>query len=502
MTHDGPARVTLCTEFDRGPIEPRLFGSFVEHMGRCVYEGIYQPDHPTAGEHGFRHDVEELISALGVRLVRYPGGNFVSGYRWEDGVGPRSERPSTFELAWRSIESNQVGTDEFLGWAERNQLEPMMAVNLGTRGAEAAAALVEYCNTATPTRYSDWRRRNGRSDPYDVRLWCLGNEMDGEWQLGHVDAKAYARRALAAGHAMKQVDPSIELVVSGSSNREMASYGSWDQTVLDTTWDIADQLSIHAYYDGRQPEPDFLGSGYAMGRYLDEVIALADGVAARHRSDKRIKVAFDEWNVWSSRPTETTTRDEVRARPAIAEDRYQSLDAVVLGDLLVSLINHSDRIGVACLSLLVNVSAPIVTRPDGSVFRQTTFHPMAATARLARGRSLQTRIDGPTVTSRRYGDLPGLGCAATTDGSATSVFLVNRTTSALPVEIKIIDRPDTAVGSAMTLVADHIVLEPSTPETGGPQLLSGVEARDGVVHGRLPPRSWSVISLSNEKEDQ
>lgn len=499
MPANRPARVTLCTEFDRGTIDPRLFGSFVEHMGRCVYEGIYQPEHQRADEFGFRRDVQDLITELGISMVRYPGGNFVSGYRWEDGVGPRRQRPTRLDLAWRSIEPNEVGTDEFLQWAERNGLAPMMTVNLGTRGIEPAAALVEYCNGTAPTRYSDWRRQNGRAEAYRVPLWCLGNEMDGDWQLGHVNAGQYASLAAAAGHAMKRVDPSIELVACGSSNREMSSFGSWDQTVLEHTWDVADYLSIHGYYDGRQPASDFLASGYAMGRYIDDVIAIADGVAARLRSDKRMKIAFDEWNVWSSHPTEPMERDEIQARPAIGEDRYQSLDAVVLGDLLVSLINHADRVRVACLSLLVNVSAPIVTRPDGSVIRQTTFHPMARTARMAHGRSLLTEVEGPVMASPRYGDIPGLGAAATIDGPELSILLVNRTDAALPLEIRVLDRPGMAVASSVTVIGDGGRIEPGAPETSGPCRLPDLVVADGVFIGQLPPRSWSAVGLSDRE---
>ena len=231
--------------FAVGEVDERVFGSFVEHMGRCVYGGIYEPGHPTAGEDGFRGDVLELVRELGVTIVRYPGGNFVSGYDWEDGIGPRDSRPRRLDLAWRSIETNQVGTDDFLAWTRQAGVEPMLATNMGTRGVDAARRLVEYCNAPAGTEWAD--RRPG--DPYGVRVWCIGNEMDGPWQIGHKDAVAYGTLANEAGKAMRLVDPSIELVVCGSSNSRMPTFGAWEDTVLDLAWEVADHVSVHTYYD-------------------------------------------------------------------------------------------------------------------------------------------------------------------------------------------------------------------------------------------------------------
>ena len=284
-----PAYVRLDARRDRGALDRRLFGSFVEHMGRCVYTGIYEPDHPTADEHGFRADVEALVRELGVTLVRYPGGNFVSGYRWEDGVGPRERRPRRLDLAWRSIESNEVGTDECLPWAERNGLSPMMAVNLGTRGIQAAADLVEYCNLPGGTHWSDLRRGHGREAPYDVRLWCLGNEMDGPWQVGHTTATEYGRKAAAAGQAMKLVDPTIELVACGSSNHTMPTFGYWESEVLEHAWDVVDHISMHAYYEELDGDRrSFLASGADMDAFIEGVVATVDAVAARTHSRRTV----------------------------------------------------------------------------------------------------------------------------------------------------------------------------------------------------------------------
>jgi alpha-N-arabinofuranosidase len=493
------AEVTLHTAFHRGRIDRRLFGSFVEHMGRCVYSGVYEPGHSTADPWGFRKDTAELVEELGITLLRYPGGNFVSGYDWLDGVGPVAERPRRLDLAWRSIETNEVGPDEFLAWARRMNLEPMMAVNLGTKGVAEAAALVEYCNLEAGTSYADRRRANGTEAPHDIKLWCLGNEMDGDWQIGHKDADDYGKLAAQAGKAMRQVDPSIELVACGSSNREMETFGDWERTVLEHTWDVADYLSMHAYYDGRQGREDFLASGFRMGRFISDVIATADAVGARRRSDKIMKISFDEWNVWSSRPDGPPGAPaDITSEPAISEDPYQALDAVVLGDLLISLLNHCDRVTVACLSLLVNVSAPIMTERGGGVSRQTIFHPMAITARLAQGSSLVPAIACGQVTTPTHGDMPALGVAATHDAGArtVSVFLVNRSEAELPVSVLVSDAPPAAVLSAVTIgsTGAGAAYVPAGADGPAPARLD-CRIVDGVLKATLAPGSWSAVAM-------
>ncbi|HEY5051442.1 MAG TPA: alpha-L-arabinofuranosidase C-terminal domain-containing protein [Acidothermaceae bacterium] len=437
MTNEPAATVTLDSAFVVGAIDRRLFGSFVEHMGRCLYSGIFEPDHASADEWGFRRDVAELIGELGTSLVRYPGGNFVSGYDWRDGIGPVADRPTRLDLAWRSIEPNLVGVDEFLPWARRLGLTPMMAVNLGTAGVADAAALVEYCNVAGGTYWSDARRKNGTVDPYGVGLWCLGNEMDGEWQIGHKNADDYGKLANEAGKAMKLVDPTIELVACGSSNHEMETFGRWESTVLEHTFEVADYISMHAYYQGAADRRDFLASGASMDRFIRDVLATADAVAARKKSRKRINISFDEWNVWSSEPDPVKPERAIQHAPRIAEDTYQPLDAVVVGDLFSTLLNHADRVTVACLSLLVNVSAPIITEPSGFAWRQSTFYPLAVAQRLATGNSLRSVVSAPDHASPRYGDVPALSVAATLDEQQgrLSLFLVNRSATQLSVEV-------------------------------------------------------------------
>ncbi|MGH8947566.1 MAG: GH39 family glycosyl hydrolase, partial [Acidimicrobiia bacterium] len=298
---DGPLQVSMSIDPDAvtAQVNRRVFGSFVEHMGRGVYGGLYEPDHPHADEDGYRSDVLALVRELGVSIVRYPGGNFVSGYRWEDGVGPVGRRPARFDLAWRSIEPNVFGLDEFARWSAKAGTDIMLSVNLATRGPRQAAELVEYANVTGGSRLSDLRRRHGREHPYGVRTWCLGNEMDGPWQIGHKSAEEYGRLALETANAMRAVDPNLELVTCGSSGRSMPGFGSWDETVLEHCYEVVDLISAHAYYDpGASDLPSFIASSAAMDEQIRQVVAISDRVRRRKGVAKQLGISFDEWNVW------------------------------------------------------------------------------------------------------------------------------------------------------------------------------------------------------------
>ena len=423
------ARLVLDAAFAVAPVNRRLFGSFVEHMGRCVYTGIYEPGHPLADEAGLRKDVVSLVSELGVSTVRYPGGNFVSNYRWEDGVGPKEGRPVRTDLAWRSIETNQFGLDEFVDWSRLAGVEPMMSVNLGTRGVAEAVDVLEYCNGAPGTQLADWRVANGHRDPHAIRLWCLGNEMDGPWQIGHKTAEEYGRLAQETGKAMKRLDPTIELVACGSSNSGMPTFGAWESTVLEHCFDEVDYISAHAYYEQRGDDlASYLASAVDMDRFIEAVTATADAVAARRRSRRRLRVSFDEWNVWYQDEFDGENSLELRAAPEIIEDDFSATDAVVVGGLLVSLLKHADRVGVACLAQLVNVIAPIRTRPGGLAWRQSIFHPFAMTAAAAHGTVLQAAIESPSMGTAQFGEIPVLDAVAVADDGdgQVAVFAVNR----------------------------------------------------------------------------
>jgi alpha-L-arabinofuranosidase len=465
-------------------------------MGRCVYTGIFEPSHATADAAGFRGDVRALVGELGVSLARYPGGNFVSGYDWTDGIGPREQRPRRLDLSWRAIETNQVGTDEFLGWAATQDLEPMIAVNLGTAGVREAAALVEYCNIPGGTEWSERRRTHGATEPYGVRLWCLGNEMDGPWQIGHKTAEAYAALASEAAQAMRLVDPGIELVACGSSAHAMPTFGYWESTVLEHAGDQIDYLSMHAYYEEHDGDTDsFLASGADMDSYINGVVATIDAVAARRRTRRRIDIAFDEWNVWyQSRWSGVDNLPLEVAGPRI-EDDYSMLDAVVVGDLLSCLLNHADRVKIACLAQLVNVIAPIRTEPGGPAWKQSTFHVFAAVAAYARGRSMVARVTAPELTTRRYGDVPAVAASATYDPESgeVSVFLTNRGPTSSTVQVC-----HTAFGRWDTVAAEHLAADDAGPRdrTAAAEVrLSplATTTEDGSTSVTLPPRSWTVL---------
>jgi alpha-N-arabinofuranosidase len=494
------AHLTLDPTFVIAQADRRLFGTFVEHMGRSVYTGIYEPGHPTANANGFRGDVLELVRELGPTVVRYPGGNFVSSYRWEDGVGPVEARPRRLDLAWRSLETNEVGLNEFVGWAQWAGLDPILAVNLGTRGIQAAADLVEYCNHPSGTYWSDLRIAHGSGEPHSIRTWCLGNEMDGAWQVGQMTADVYGRLAAEAAKAMRLVDPSIELVACGSSSGDMPTFGAWEATVLDHAYDAVDYLSLHHYceeYDGDLAS--FLGSAVEMDRFIDAVIATCDHIGAKKRSRKRLKLSFDEWNVWYQRAFDPAAVQPWSIGPRLIEDTYSVADAVVVGDLLITLLRHSDRVAIACQAQLVNVIAPIRTEPGGPAWRQTVFHPFARTARLARGTVLRAEPRSPLVPTERLGDVPALNATAVWDEDSGNlvIFAVNRShhdrlTAA--VDLRAFD--DLVMSGAVVLAdsdprATNTQEHPDrvTPKPGD----ADVVGRSVNVH--LPPVSWSAVSL-------
>ena len=495
------ASLTVDPAFRVGEIDRRLFGSFVEHMGRCVYTGIFEPGHPAADDRGFRRDVLALTRELGVTLVRYPGGNFVSGYRWEDGIGPVAERPTRLDLAWRSIEPNTFGLDEFMAWAAEAGVQPMMAVNLGSRGIQEAADLIEYTNHPGGTRLSDLRKANGASEPYGVTLWCLGNELDGPWQVGHKTADEYGRLAAETARAMRMVDPSIELVACGSSNPRMSTFGAWEATVLGHTYELVDYLSLHSYYEERPGDRgSFLAASVGMDRMISEILATADHVGAVKGSAKKMKLSFDEWNVWYEAQWTAGEQPEWEHAPRLIEDEYSVVDAVVVGSLLMTLLNHADRVSIACQAQLANIIAPIRTEPGGPAWRQSIFHPFAATARLAKGSALVVRPVCPTYPTDEHGDVPVLATAASYDdeSGALSLFLVNRsTTEPLLLDADLRSLPGLCVAEHLQLCDDHAEATNTADHPERVQLVTGSGSRlqGGRLQVSLPPLSWSVLHL-------
>ena len=497
------ARISIDRTNVVATINRRIFGSFVEHLGRCVYDGIYEPDHPTANEDGFRLDVVDLVKELGSTTIRYPGGNFVSGYKWEDGVGPRDRRPVRRDLAWHSLESNQVGLEEFGRWCELTGSELMMAVNLGTRGIESALDLLEYANGEAGTALADERVRNGKTEPYDIRMWCLGNEMDGPWQVGHMSSDDYGKIAARTASAMKTADPSLELVVCGSSGSAMPTFGEWERVVLEHSYDSVDYISCHAYYQERKGDLDsYLASSLEMKYFIDTVVATADHVKHKLRSQKTIQLSFDEWNIWylEEHQASEEVNDEWRFAPRQLEDVYSVADAVVLGNLLITLLQNHDRVGSASLAQLVNVIAPIMTEPGGASWRQTTFFPFSVTSRLARGEVLTPRIEVGTYDTAVYGAAPLVDSVVTADAETgtSAVFLVNRSqTESIEVAIDVSGLGASAITEAVTVHdADPYAKNTLADQNRvGLKDLAGAVIADGTLTVTLPPVSWSAIAL-------
>ena len=336
------AKMVLDKEFQISKIDERIYGSFIEHLGRAVYEGIYQPGHPAADADGFRQDVVQLVKELNVPIIRYPGGNFVSNFYWEDSVGPVEERPHRLELAWRSLEKNEIGLNEFSKWAKQVNSQVMMAVNLGTRGISDACNLLEYCNHPSGTKYSDLRIKHGVKDPHNIKVWCLGNEMDGPWQIGHKTMEEYGRLAEETAKAMRLIDPTIELVSCGSSNRDMPTFPDWEAVTLSHTYDYVDYISMHQYYGNRDDDSnDYLAQSDDMDDFIRTIIATCDYIKAKKRSKKTMNLSFDEWNVWfhsNAADDDITENHPWQVAPPMLEDIYNFEDALLVGLMLITLL--------------------------------------------------------------------------------------------------------------------------------------------------------------------
>ncbi|NEG54870.1 arabinosylfuranosidase ArfA [Bifidobacterium platyrrhinorum] len=515
QAESGKARLVVDTDFTVAPVNDRLFGSFVEHLGRCVYTGLYEPGHPTADENGFRGDVIDLVKELGVTTIRYPGGNFVSGYRWQDGVGPKEERPRRLDLAWHSTETNEFGLHEMVKWLDKaggNEL--MEAVNLGTGGLQGALDLLEYSNVPQGTELSDRRRANGAEDPFNIRMWCLGNEMDGPWQIGHKSAEDYGTLAASVAADMRMIDPDVELVVCGSSKHEMPTFGSWEETVLEKTYENVDFVSCHAYYhpemqpDGTRDMKSFLASGVDMDNFIKEVASTISATKARLKSDHDVYISFDEWNVWYINDEPSKNPEGIGnwpVAPRLLEDVYSVADAVVFGDLLITLLKNADRVHAASLAQLVNVIAPIMTEPGGPAWKQSTFHPFALTARLAKGGTvLEPKLASDTYETAKYGEVPTINSVAVrgADGSM-SVFVVNRSMDeATEFEVRLPEDGSFSAVTAWTLHDDDLsarnTLDDPERVTLHANESAAFDASDDsghVVKVSLPAASWTAIQV-------
>ena len=485
-------RIIVDKQYKVAETDPRIFGSFIEHLGRAVYGGIYEPGHKTADDCGFRGDVLQLVKDLHVPIVRYPGGNFVSGYNWEDGTGDRSQRPRRMELAWSSIETNEVGIDEFQEWTKRAGAEVMMAVNLGTRGIAEAQAVVEYCNSDTDTEYANRRRKNGFEKPFGVRVWCLGNEMDGPWQIGHKTAEEYARLAHEAGKIMKMTDPSIELVACGSSGPGMPTFGTWEETVLRECYDTVDYISLHSYYNNRSGNTaEFLARSMEMEKFIRRTAEICDRIKEERHAKKTMMLSFDEWNVWFHSNQKDGTVKKWQIAPPLLEDVYTFEDALLVGSLLNTLIRTSDRVRMACLAQLVNVIAPIMTETDGRAWAQTTYYPFLFTSTFGRGYALKTDCAVDTYAVRDFDAVPYVDVSAvlSADEKQVAVFAVNRSPD------QTAETELSHAGFGTLRLARHIALECDDLQAVNTADREAVGPIEKAVGGTvsLAPYSWNLL---------
>ena len=498
------AKMIIDKDFKVDKVDERIYGSFIEHLGRAVYDGLYQPGNPQSDEEGFRKDVIEMVKELGVPIVRYPGGNFVSSFVWEDSVGPVEQRPRRLELAWQSLETNEVGVNEFAKWAKKVNSDLMMAVNLGTRGIADACNLLEYCNHPGGTKYSDMRISHGVKEPHNIKVWCLGNEMDGTWQQGHKTMHEYGRLAEETGKVMKIIDPTIELVSCGSSNLEMPTFPKWESTTLEYTYDVADYVSLHQYYGNEADDTaDFLAKSDDMDEFIKTVIATCDYVKAKKRGKKNINLSFDEWNVWfHSKEKEADIRknDPWQIAPPMLEDIYTFEDALLVGLMLITLLKHADRVKMACLAQLVNVIAPIMTQQGGgTAWKQTIFYPFMHASKYGRGVVLRPVIHTPVHDTAQHENVTDIESVAVynEEKEELTIFAVNRN---INEDIRVTADVRGLEGYQLK---EHIVLENSDmklcngagQELVFPKTVEQSSLEGGMMTSMLHKASWNVIRL-------
>ena len=512
-------RVYLDSHRVMSPLDRNIFGSFLEHLGRAIYEGIYDPNSKLADSNGFRKDMLDEIKHLGVPIVRYPGGNFVSGYNWLDGVGPKKDRPRKLEKAWNSIETNQFGTNDFMAWCKLAGCKPLMGLNLGTSTPEMAAALVEYCNVEKGTKWSDLRREHGIANPHKVEHWCLGNEMDGPWQIGHMTATEYGMRAADAGRQMRYVDSSLKLIACGSSTVFMPTYLDWDREVLEQCYQYVDGVSLHRYY-GNSDETGgdstkYMALNLSMDHQIAQIEAVCDYVQGRLRSPKKLWLSFDEWNVWYRKRNGSDVDGNKTVAPHLLEEIYNLEDALLVGGLVNSLIRNSDRVRVACLAQLINVIAPIMTNETG-FYRQTIYYPYAWALQYAQGAALSLAVESPTYEvsapagSSSPVDFAKLGIASAipyVDVSATfdkstgkySVFLFNRDLAkSREVEIFWEDAAPSRVLDSFTLTGNDLKAHNGfeAPQNVAPKSFDKPSTANSRTRLELPARSYTVIQFA------
>ncbi|MGP4117835.1 arabinosylfuranosidase ArfA [Levilactobacillus zymae] len=477
--------------FSIGKIDHRISSSLAENMGRGIYKGIYDPGNDLSDSDGFRKDVISAVKELNVPMIRYPGGNFVSSYHWEDGIGPKNQRPQKVDLAWQSIESNQFGVDEFMAWLKKVSSTAMMAVNLGTRGIEDACNLLEYCNMDTNTYWANKRRENGHEVPYHIKTWCLGNEMDAPWQIGHKTSHEYGELVNETAKAMRSLDPTIETVVCGSSNEDTPTFGIWETNVLNECYDNVDYISMHQYYDlPAKGTMHHVAKSLRMDQFINSVVALCDAVKATKKSSKTINISFDEWNVWYHSNEHDEHVKSWQQAPHRLEDVYNFEDALLVGSSLITLLKHVDRVKIACFAQLVNVIAPILTSENGLI-EQTIFMPIRDVSKYGYGETLRTSVQSPSYQVPEFGDVQYLDSVIVKNSADTyTVFAVNRhETETMNLAININDDDRFQETSHLS----YSCSDPKFSNTADQSVTEETVHDDGQI--TLKPFSWNVITF-------
>jgi alpha-L-arabinofuranosidase len=492
------AKVTLETGDVIADVPPTLFGGFVEHLGRCVYEGIYDPQSKHADERGLRKDVLAALREMKLATMRYPGGNFVSNYHWLDGVGPKETRPRVRELAWRSIETNQFGTNEFIDFCRVLGVEPMLGMNFGTGTIDQAWNYLEYCNAPPGTKWADLRVAHGYRDPHKVKYWCLGNEMDGPWQIGALDAVSYARKAHEAAKQMRINDPSIEMIICGSSGPFMKTFPEWDRIALEHCWPHAKYLSLHNYATNWENDTtSFLGYAVEFEKHIETLARLLRETKQKLGAKNDIYLSQDEWNVWYK---DRNGDGQWQVAPHLCEEVYNLEDALVVAQWMNVFLRRCDVMKMTCIAQVVNVIAPMLTRGD-ELLKQATFYPFAMWSSHARGKSIRPKVDVHRIATQRFGDVPALDVAATIEVEAkrAAVFLVHRGQSqTLATEVTF------AGGTVPVKVAGAQQiwgLDPKAangferPDVVVPRVVGAMPLREGRFPIKLPPLSATVVLL-------
>ncbi|MFA7371057.1 MAG: alpha-N-arabinofuranosidase [Sphaerochaetaceae bacterium] len=488
-------------QFVVGPVDKRIFGSFVEQLGRAVYGGVYEVDHPTADEQGFRSDVIDLVRELNIPVIRFPGGNYVSNFNWEDSVGPKEQRPTRLDLAWRALDPNQFGLHEFMDWTKKVNSEAMMVVNLGTRGLAEARELAEYCNYPGGSTLSELRKSHGAEEPFNITMWGLGNEMDGPWQVGHKSAEEYGKLAAEAGKALKLLNPSLELIACGSSNSHMPTFPQWEETVLEHTYEVADYISLHMYF--RNDDDDlmtFLAASISMDEFIETVVNVCDYVKAKKRSKKTMYLCFDEWNVWYHSTEKDREQPSWIVGPSLLEDVYTFEDALVVGCLLNSLLRRADRVKIACLAQLVNTIAPIMTETGGPAWRQTIYWPFYYASKYGRGVVLDVRAEVPTYENKTYGAVPYADTIIVhhPETNELVLFVVNRNPDE-PLELDL----NLSGFEGNPQVIEHVVLDhvnlkavntKEKPDEVAPKTITPADGK--LKDLQAPPLSWNMVRIA------